>query len=122
MIIFFKSQFLEVYNFWLCFTILFFKSTRRFLKSKVALLQTELEAGKCLNETLERENSKNIKKVKKLTVQSDKSTSKIESLESSLKSLQEKQAIAEQSLKVTIALQGLEDNFHCFFHRIKTQQ
>lgn len=85
------------------------------MKSKVALLQTELEAGKSLNETVERENSKNIKKIKKLTTQVDKSTSKIESLESSLKTLQEKHAIAEQSLKVTIDLWSLGDNFHCFF-------
>lgn len=68
------------------------------------MLQTELEAGKSLNETVEKENSKNAKKIKKLTTQVEKSTSKIESLESSLKNLQEKHMIAEQSLKVTIDL------------------
>lgn len=72
------------------------------MKSKVALLQTELEAGKNLNDALEKENLKHVKKIKKLTTQADKSSSKIQSLESSLKCLQEKHEIVQQSLKVTI--------------------
>ena len=76
----------------------------RFLKSKVALLQTELEAGKNLNDTLEKENTKHLKKIKKLTTQHDKSMSTINSLESSLKTQREKQEVSEQNLKVTIHL------------------
>lgn len=72
----------------------------RFLKSKVALLQTELEAGKNLNDTLEKENAKHVKKIKKLATLNDKATSKIDSLEASLKALQEKNEAAEQNLKV----------------------
>jgi hypothetical protein len=67
-------------------------------------LQTELEAGKRLNDTLEKENTKQLKKIKKLTMQTDKSNIKIETLESSLKSLQEQHMIAEASLKVKIEL------------------
>lgn len=78
----------------------------RFLKSKVALLQTELEAGKNLNDTLEKENVKHVKKIKKLTTQIDKSTDKVVTLETSLKSLQDKYAVAEQSLKVSIDFGG----------------
>lgn len=77
------------------------KTTRcRFLKSKVALLQTELEAGKNLNDTLERENTKHAKKIKKLALQADKATAKITSLESTLKATQESFGAAEQGLKV----------------------
>lgn len=71
------------------------------MKSKVALLQTELEAGKSLNDILEKENAKHLKKIKKITTQADKTANKIETLETSLKTLQEKQEIAQQSLKVT---------------------
>ncbi|KAG5677311.1 hypothetical protein PVAND_007080 [Polypedilum vanderplanki] len=71
----------------------------KFLKSKVVLLQTELENTQRHNDTLEKENTKQSKKVKKLTGQLDKANSKLESLESSLKSLQEKNAEHEQSLK-----------------------
>ncbi|KAL7048264.1 hypothetical protein ACKWTF_003292 [Chironomus riparius] len=71
----------------------------KFLKSKVAMLQTELEANKNLNDTLEKENVKQSKKIKKLTGLMDKANIKIESQESSLNSLQEKNACAEQGLK-----------------------
>jgi TolA-binding protein len=67
-------------------------------------LQTELEAGKNLNDTLEKENTKQSKKIKKLTTQVDKSNIKIETLESSLKSLQEQHMAVEASLKVKIEL------------------
>jgi predicted nuclease with TOPRIM domain len=66
------------------------------------LLQTELEAGKSLNENLEKENAKHVKKIKKLSIQVEKFTSKSDSLEAALKTLQEKQTIDEQSLKVAI--------------------
>lgn len=72
----------------------------RFLKSKVAILQTELEAGKNLNDTLEKENTKNTRKIKKLQTHVDKSNAKIDSLESSLKSFQEKTTSADETLKV----------------------
>lgn len=68
----------------------------------MALLQTELEAGKSLNDILEKENAKHLKKIKKFTTQADKTASKIETLESSLKTLHEKQATALQEIKVTI--------------------
>ncbi|CRL03066.1 CLUMA_CG016634, isoform A [Clunio marinus] len=71
----------------------------KFLKSKVALLQSELEVSKSLNDTLERENAKNVKKIKKLNTQVTKSASKIESLETTLRNIQEKQEVAEQNLK-----------------------
>lgn len=87
-------MFYEIQQFSVCLS--------RFLKSKVALLQTELEAGKNLNDTLEKENMKQTKKIKKLTTQADKSTCKIETLEASLKMLQEKHAAVERDLKVTI--------------------
>lgn len=70
------------------------------MKSKVALLQTELEAGKNLNDTLERENSKLQKRMKKLTIQDEKSKSRIESLETSLKALNDRQEINENDLRV----------------------
>lgn len=73
----------------------------------MALLQTELETGKHLNDSLEKENSKKSKKVKKLTGQLDKANVKIESLETSLKALQEKNAGIEESLKVKIELNTL---------------
>lgn len=72
----------------------------RFLKSKVAILQTELEAGKNLNDTLEKENTKNTRKIKKLQSNVDKSNAKIDSLESSLKSIEEKYTSADETLKV----------------------
>lgn len=72
------------------------------MKSKVAILQTELEAGKNLSDTLEKENAKNTKKVKKLQTQVDKSNAKIETLETSLKTLEEKHKAAEETLKVRI--------------------
>jgi septal ring factor EnvC (AmiA/AmiB activator) len=75
-------------------------SACRFLKSKVALLQTELEAGKSLNDTLEKENAKHAKKIKKLALQADKTTGKITSLESTLKATQESFESAERGLKV----------------------
>jgi glycine cleavage system regulatory protein len=71
------------------------------------MLQTELEANKNLNDTLEKENVKQSKKIKKLTGLMDKANIKIESLESSLNSLQEKNASAEQGLKVKIKLRTL---------------
>lgn len=71
------------------------------------MLQTELEANKNLNDTLEKENVKQSKKIKKLTGLMDKANIKIESLESSLTSLQEKNASAEQGLKVKIKLRTL---------------
>ena len=66
----------------------------------MAILQTELEAGKNLNDTLEKENTKNTRKIKKLQSNVDKSNAKIDSLESSLKSLQDKYASADETLKV----------------------
>jgi len=71
------------------------------------MLQTELEANKNLNDTLEKENVKQSKKIKKLTGLMDKANIKIESLESSLNSLQEKNASAEQGLNVKIKLRTL---------------
>lgn len=50
---------------------------------------------------------KQSRKVKKLTGQLDKANVKLESLESSFKSLQEKNAENEQSLKVKIELKTL---------------
>lgn len=79
-----------------------FSFTKRFLKSKVALLQTELEAGKNLNDTLEKENSKFQKRLKKLTLQDEKSKSRIDSLENLVKSLQEKMEISEQNSRVNM--------------------
>lgn len=74
----------------------------RFLKSKVAILQTELDAGKNLNDMLDKENGKSLKKIKKLTTQQEKTCSKIDTMEITLKTLQEKHAVAEQGLKVII--------------------
>lgn len=76
----------------------------KFLKAKVTLLQTELEASKNMNDILEKENNKFMKKIKKFTVQNDKASSRIDTLESSLKSLQEKNAVDELTLKVDIDL------------------
>lgn len=66
----------------------------------MVLLQTELEAGKSQSENLEKENSRFLKKIKKLSTQNDKSSSRIDTLESSLKSLQDKNAANELALKV----------------------
>lgn len=66
------------------------------------MLQTELEAGRNLNETLERENSKLQKKMKKLTIQDEKSKSRIETLENSVKALNERQDINENDLRVRV--------------------
>lgn len=72
----------------------------RFLKTKVAVLSTELEAGKNLNDTFEKENAKHLRKIKKLTAQVDKSLDLKNSLESALQNLKEKQEKSEQHLKV----------------------
>lgn len=65
-------------------------------------MQTELDVGKNLNDMLDKENGKNLKKIKKLTAQQEKSCSKIDAMEITLKMLQEKHAVAEQGLKVII--------------------
>lgn len=72
----------------------------RFLKSKVAILQTELEMSKKANDSLEKENSKNAKKISKFQSQIDKSNSKIISLESALKNLQDEHVATKEDLKV----------------------
>lgn len=80
------------------------------------MLQTELEAGKNLNDTLERENSKIHKKMKKLTIHDEKSKSRIESLESTIKMLNEKQEINENDLRVRrIEISLLKRDFVKFF-------
>lgn len=95
-------------------------SFSRFLKSKVVLLQTELEAGKILSDTLEKENAKHLKKIKKLNAQVDKSSDIKNSLENALTALKEKQEIMGQNLKVKKSL-----TFYCneltFIYRKKTQ-
>lgn len=68
-----------------------------------------------MNENLEKDNVKHLKKIKKFTTQVDKLTTKSDSLESTLKTLQEKQTIDEQSLKVAIDYFSLEDNFNGFY-------
>lgn len=80
----------------------------RFLKSKVALLQTELEAGKNLNDTIEKENAKHLKKIKKLSSQVDKLTEYKTSMESTLTSLKQKQESCEQNMRVN------NNRFFCF--------
>lgn len=55
-----------------------------------------------MNDMLDKENGKSLKKIKKLTTQQEKTCSKIDTMEITLKMLQEKHAVAEQGLKVII--------------------
>lgn len=66
----------------------------------MAILHTELEAGKVHQDSLQKENVKHIKKVKKLITQQEVSTSKVSVLDGLVKSLKEKYENVEATLKV----------------------
>lgn len=72
----------------------------------MALLQTELEASKSINDALEKENSKHLKKLKKFKSSLDKSANKVETLEALVKNMQEKLQISETNLKVIFMENG----------------
>lgn len=78
----------------------------------MVLLQTELEAGKNLNDTLEKENAKQLKKIRKLNQKVDKSMDTKNSLEIALKTLTGKLENMEQDLKVKEITIGTDFPLH----------